>query len=167
MNNQTWIDIEELSNILGILRETLRRNCISNKYVSKSVKSGKSKNYKILVSSLPQNYQDKYYSQSNSNNNDLNLEIYTNAPEWARKQANKYMNLFELTAGMNFKQIKEFINEWNLKYPEKKSSYSSFRLAKRKYDKEGISGLISKNGQRKGISKVNDDYFQYFKSFFY
>lgn len=167
MNKAIWIDIEELSSILGVLKETLRRNCLADKYMFKFSKAGKSKNYQILISSLPQKYQDKYYRKIDSINNKIfDLEVYTNAPEWSRKQADKYMDLFELTAGMNFKQIKEFINNWNLKYPENKTSYSSFRLAKRKYDKEGVAGLISKNGKRKGISKVNDDYFQYFKSLY-
>ena len=63
MNEENWININELSDILEVLKETLRRNCLSNKYIFKVYKTGKFKNYQVLLSSLPQNYQDKYNAQ--------------------------------------------------------------------------------------------------------
>lgn len=166
MNKGNWVDINKLSDILGVLKETLRRNCLTNKYVYRVQKTGKFKHYQILITSLSQAHQEKYINELEPKNNDIDFEIYTNAPEWARKQADKYMNLFELTVGMNFKQIKEFINNWNLKYPENKTSYSSFRWAKRSYEKDGITGLISKYGKRKGQFKIKDEYYEYFKSLY-
>ena len=165
MIQQNWIDINELSNTLGVLRETLRRNCLSDKYIYKVQKDGKNKIYKILVSSLPKNYQDKYFSNLVPQDN-IELEIYSNAPDWARKQAEKYLNLFELTAGMKYKEIEEFLSKWNKTNPENKTSYQSIKLAKKKYELNGISGLLSQNGKRKGASIVKEDYFQYFKSLY-
>lgn len=167
MKEKNWINIEELSNITGVLKETLRRNCLSDKYIYKVNKNGKFKNYQILISSLPNKFQDKYYSKlPHHGGKDSNLEIYSNAPNWAKKQADKYINLIKQTSGMKYKEIQVFIKEWNEKYPNDKTSYASIRLAIKKYEKNGISGLISKNGQRKGISKVKDNYFQYFKSLY-
>ncbi len=165
MIKENWVNINDLSAILGVLRETLRRNCVACKYIYKVQKDGKNKIYKILVSSLPKNYQDKYFSNLIPQDN-IELEIYSNAPDWARKQAEKYLNLFELTAGMKYKEIEEFLSKWNKTNPENKTSYQSIKLAKKKYELNGISGLLSQNGKRKGASIVKEDYFQYFKSLY-
>src|SRR5574344_719107 len=97
MNNEKWVDINNLSDILGVLKETLRRNCLAYKYIFKTQKAGKFKHYQILV----------------SNDNNLDFEIYSNAPEWARKQADKYLNLINQTAKMSYKQVKAFLSKWN------------------------------------------------------
>ena len=48
MDNSKWVDLIELSKILDINSETLRRNCVSKKYVSRFTKKGKnSKSYEI------------------------------------------------------------------------------------------------------------------------
>lgn len=166
MIKENWIDINELSNTLGVLRETLRRNCLSDKYIYKVQKDGKNKIYYILLSTLPEDYQNKYINNSIQKDNNLDLEIYSNAPEWARKQADKYLNLINFTAAMSHREVKEFLSNWNIQNPQKKSSYQSLMLAKKKYELNGVAGLLSQNGKRKGSSRVKEDYFQYFKSLY-
>lgn len=167
MNKAIWIDIEDLSKILGVLKETLRRNCLSDRYVFKVRKSGKNKNYQILISSLPQKYQDKYYLRiPNKKIIDYDMETYSNAPQWSRRQADKYMQLFNLTSGMKFGEIKSIVAEWNESHPNDKTSYHSIRLARKKYEKYGISGLLSQYGKRKGQFKIKNEYYEYFKSLY-
>ena len=166
MIKENWVNINDLSAILGVLRETLRRNCVAGKYIYKVQKSGKNKIYYILLSTLPEDYQNKYIYNSIQKDNNLDLEIYSNAPEWARKQADKYLYLINLTAVLSHKEVKNFLSNWNKENPDKKSSYQSLMSAKKKYELNGVAGLLSQNGKRKGSSRVKEDYFQYFKSLY-
>ena len=166
-NEENWININELSDILKVLKETLRRNCLSNKYIFKVYKTGKFKNYQVLLSSLPQNYQDKYNAQFTPQiPKDLSLEIYSNAPDWAKKQADKYMKLINQTSGMKYSQIKKFLEKWNNENPADKASYQSIMSARKKYEKEGVAGLVSQNGHKKGKNNIDSEPFEYFKSLF-
>src|SRR5574344_629664 len=131
MNNEKWVDINNLSDILGVLKETLRRNCLAYKYIFKTQKAGKFKHYQILVSSLPLEYQDKYNKFLVPNDNNLDFEIYSNAPEWARKQADKYLNLINQTAKMSYKQVKAFLSKWDTENPNNAASYQSLMRAKK------------------------------------
>jgi len=166
MIKENWVNINDLSAILGVLRETLRRNCVAGKYIFRVQKSGKNKIYYILLSTLPEDYQNKYINNSIQKDNNLDLEIYSNAPEWSRKQADKYLNLINLTAAMSHREVKAFLSNWNIQNPPKKSSYQSLMSAKKKYELNGVAGLLSQNGKRKGSSRVKEDYFQYFKSLY-
>ena len=79
-----WLSANEACELLGISVETLRRNCKAGKFVSLSKKSGKFKKYNVLLSSLPEKAQDKYYSnlQTKEDALELNLEIYSGAPNF-------------------------------------------------------------------------------------
>ena len=108
MQNSNWVDINKLAEILGFNVETLRRSCANNKYINRFKKSGKYKHYEIDITSLPENYLNKYNKYFEKNNNlQLNSEEYSNAQEWQRKQADKYLELFTLTEGLSHNKIIE------------------------------------------------------------
>ena len=97
MDNSKWVDLIELSKILDINSETLRRNCVSKKYVSRFTKKGKYKFYEIELSSLPISYQKIYNKFYDIKINDLqlvdkDLNAYSDAPNWAKRQADKGTN---------------------------------------------------------------------------
>lgn len=163
-----WLSADETSFLLGISKETLRRNCKAEKFVSISKKSGKYKEYNVLLSSLPEKAQDKYYSQQQSKeiSLELNLEIYSNAPNWAKKQADKYVKIINESKGLKGKDLSAFVDEWNAKYPKDKTSYASVMLARKKFEEKGLSGLLANYGNNKGKTKIQNEHYEYFKSLY-
>ena len=169
MNNSEWVDIKILADALGFKTETLRRGCASEKYVCRFKKSGKYKNYEIAISSLPSAYLKKYNNFINKQNNclQLNSEVYDNAQEWQRKQADKYLQLITLTDGMSYNKTVEFLKSWNSAHPDKKVCYTSLYYAKQKYEESGVAGLLSQKGQGyKKQSIIPEDYYEYYKSLY-
>ena len=62
-----WLTIDEVCGLSGDKKETIRRKCKSGQIVSKFEKNGKNKNYYILLSSLSQKVQNKYFRQFERN----------------------------------------------------------------------------------------------------
>lgn len=163
---EIWLDAEAACLLLNISKETFRRKCKAGNYVSKMKKEGKYVHYNILLSSLPEKYQEKYHTQKSQINKDVDIEIYSNAPIWARNKADKYLLLFQQTKELKGKELKSFISEWNIKHPELKTSYPCYMSAKKKYEAEGISALLAGYGKNSGRTKINNEYFEYFKSLY-
>ena len=63
-------------------------------------------------------------------------------------------------------ELKDFIDEFNLKNPDFSTSYSRIIEARSKYEVLGIAGLISKTHGNKGKSKLNPEWFEYFKNLY-
>ena len=63
MNNlkNIWLNIDDVAVLTGELKETVRRKCKRGEYISTFIKDGRFKIYKIKLSSLPMQFQDKYY----------------------------------------------------------------------------------------------------------
>ena len=100
MNNEIWLSIEEVSALTEEIKETVRRKCKREEYVSTFTKNGRFKVYSILLSSLPLEYQNRYLQKDSKNEEQIidiseETEEYALAPLWARKQADKYMLLIE------------------------------------------------------------------------
>ena len=113
MTNEIWLSIEDACSLSNEKIETARRKCKSGIYTSKFEKEGKFKKYSILLASLPESVQKKYIENNVSKDESVNViqencDSYANAPEWARKQADKYLEIFNLTEGLNFKETKAF-----------------------------------------------------------
>ena len=171
MINSEWVDLIELANILELNAETLRRKCVSNEFVSRFHKNGRFKVYEIRLNSLPPEYLNVIENKTVKKEQDLQLinnnsETYANAPAWSRKQADKYLEVFTLTEGMDYRQVKAFLQEWNKNNSEKRVSYSSYYKAKIKYEKCGINGLLSHRGQGSSAALISDDYLEYYKSLY-
>ena len=113
MNNEIWLSIEEVSALTEEIKETVRRKCKREEYVSTFTKNGRFKVYSILLSSLPLEYQNRYLQKDSKNEEQIidisdATEEYALAPLWARKQADKYMLLINQTKNMRYKEILEF-----------------------------------------------------------
>lgn len=171
MLKEIWISVEEVCSLTGEIKETVRRKCKSNRYISKFVKNGKFKIYSVLLSSLPPDAQNRYLNVSNNSNNNIdilerNSQSYSNAPLWARKQADKYLELLSLTKNMTHSEINKFLVKWNQEHPDKITSYSSIYNAKVKFQKMGVEGLLSKKGQNHSKKNINPEYLEYYKSLY-
>ena len=169
-----WLTIDEVCDLSGDKKETIRRKCKSGELVSTFEKIGKFKNYFVSLSSLKAEIQEKYLQQKQGNpvvqvekyELSSSLTEFSNAPEWARKQAEKYLELFSLTEKLNYKETQDFIQKWNIQYPEKKTAYSTLREARRKYNRGGVQALLCKCGHRKDSNKINIEYYEFFKSLY-
>lgn len=170
MSNEIWLTIEEVSELTQEVKETVRRKCKRGEYVSKHKIEGKRKLYFVQLNSLPEVAQENYFNKLNPDFNDVavlenNAELYAKASITARKQADKYLELINLTKYMKHSAIIEFLQDWNEKYPDKKSSYASLHRAKTNYKKFGISALLSKKGIKQ-TKPIDAKYFEYYKSLY-
>ncbi len=153
-----WIDIKTAAGIIGLSEQTLKKQCRAGKFVFKIVKKGKCANYFILLKSLPDFVQDKYFGET------LSDIKYSEAPNWAKQQAEKYLEILENSGGLKGNDLKQFIEEWNKS--NEPTSYSSVIKMRRRYFRYGLSGLLSRHGQHLRGSSVKDDYFEYFKTLY-
>lgn len=153
-----WIDIKTAAGIIGLSEQTLKKQCRAGKFVFKIVKKGKRANYFILLKSLPDFAQDKYFGENFSGIK------YSEAPSWAKQQAEKYLEILENSDGLKGNDLKQFIEEWNK--TNEPTSYSSVIKMRRRYFRYGLNGLLSKHGQHLRGSSVKDDYFEYFKTLY-
>lgn len=113
MNNEIWLSIEEVSALTGEIKETVRRKCKREEYISTFTKNGRFKVYSILLSSLPLEYQNRYLQKDSKSEEQIidisdATEEYALAPLWARKQADKYMLLINQTKNMRYSIILKF-----------------------------------------------------------
>lgn len=170
MNNtpEIWLNIEDVCKLSNSKKETIRRKCKSGEYKARFEIEGRKKNYEILLSSLPIKYIQKYNSYLQPVTvEEKSLENYSNAPKWMRAKAEKYLELFNLTKNMTYQEKIDFLADWSAKYPEKHTTYPSLSLALRKYNQGGIAALLSNYGvHRRGISKLDESCFEYFKSIY-
>ena len=120
-----WINIQEASRALGLSEQTLKRQCRRGEFVFKIVKKGKHANYFIMLKSMPDFAQDKYLGETEFE------AKYSEAPNWAKQQAEKYLQILENSKGLKGNDLKEFIEEWNK--VNEPTSYSSIIKMRRRY----------------------------------
>ena len=170
-NSEIWLTIEEVCSLTNEIKETVRRKCKKGKYVSTSVMKGHQKIYTILLSSLPQIAQEKHAKEYNQNNdvNQIiqNSEEYANAPEWARKQADKYLFLISQTKNMTYSEIIAYLENLKNTRSNLAVTYQSLYYAKKNYERYGVAGILSKKGQNREHRMAMDKvYLDYFKSLY-
>ena len=76
----------------------------------------------MQLNSLPEVAQENYFNKLNPDFNDVavienNAELYAKASTPARKQADKYLELINLTKYMKHSGIIEILQDWNEKHP--------------------------------------------------
>ena len=67
---------------------------------------------------------------------------------------------------MKHKEIVEFLEDWNEKHPDKKSSYSALCKARVKYEQFGEDALLSKKGFKEEDYRVKPEYYDYYKNLY-
>ena len=156
-----WLDIGKAAEVLGLSVQTVKKQCRKGSFVFKIVKRGKRSHYFIHLKSLPDFAQDKYLGENISD------KKYSEAPNWAKEQAEKYLPILKASNDLKGEALKDFINKWNNENTEElRTSYSSLIKMRRRFFRYGISGLLSKHGQHLTGSTVPDNYFEYFKNLY-
>ena len=160
-NTNLWIKIEQAAELLNLSVQTLKKQCRAGKFVYKVIKKGKQSNYSILLKSMPDYAQNKYLGET-----EIDIK-YSEVPNWAKQQAEKYVRILEASKGLKGRDLEKFVVNWNNnKNEEYKTSYPSIIKMRRRYFRYGIAGLISQHGQHLVGSCVPDDYFEYFKTLY-
>ena len=160
-NQSSWIDISTASELLNRSTKTIKEQCRNGKLCFKVIKQSRQLNYLIHIGSLPEFAKNKF----------LGIEIesqkYSNAPEWAKQQAERYIPLIKESQDLKGEALKKFLSLWNSSHPfEEQTTYSTLMRMKSRYFRYGISGLLARYGNRAGCSIVQDDYFDYFKNLY-
>lgn len=94
-------------------------------------------------------------------------EIFFNTPPYARKQAEKYLRVIQESKGLRGDKLKFFIQKWNEKYPEMKTSYSSLLKAKKILKEEGKLALLARyNPSCRGKTCVIDSLYIKFRDLY-
>lgn len=95
---------------------------------------------------------------------EIESEIYAAAPEWAKRQADKYLRIVRAASGIKGAALRQFIAEWNGQNPDLKTSYDSVLEARKKYAEQGVAGLLAQYGHSAGSTKVQDEHYKYFQN---
>jgi len=61
--NEIWLTVKQAGNFLDVTERAIKKNCKAEKYTTKMVSGNGGQQYRILLSSLPQSAQDRYYAE--------------------------------------------------------------------------------------------------------
>jgi hypothetical protein len=158
--------VRELSEILGRNKSSIKFRC-SERYYASAYKS--QEGWLIPLSALP-DHERLVCCRSITTSEKPELSdaeadsiLYGNAPEWARRRADKYLNILKACEGLSGSELAQWLDSWNREHPEIKTSYARILDARKKYSVEGISGLLARYGNRAGKSEINKIYLDEFK----
>ena len=112
-------------------KEKIEKNkCRNAEFNYKVEKKNKKYYYFINFKSLPEYYQNLYlFDESDYCPN----SSYSEAPAWAKAQADKYSYVIKNTEKIKGKELFEYIDNWNNKNPEGQITYSSLMRMKQRY----------------------------------
>ena len=158
-----WITEDIACELLNIKPQALKLRCRNGVYSYKAKKIDNKTKYLISTKT----FENILIKDLENNKEDYKTEkSYSDAPEWAKVQADKYIVIINNSKNLKGNELKDFINEWNINNPENKTSYPHFMRMKKRYLESGISGLLAKYGHRKGACKLKYEYYEYFKNLF-
>lgn len=161
LNIPAWISIDKASKILNIKEKTIKNRCYKGEFIYKIEIKNNKKQIFIHNSSLPKQLIKKF-----TNNSTIDIQKYSEAPTWAKLQAEKYINILNASQNLNGNTLQEFVNTWNKNNPDNQTSYSSIIRMRHRYANEGISGLLSKYGNNSGRTIIDGLYYEYFKNLY-
>lgn len=79
--------------------------------------------------------------------------LYLSLPGWARRSVDARRDLFESTAGLRGRELREFLAFWNAEAPSAAVSYPTFKRLEARYRASGIAGLVPRYGRLKGRTR--------------
>lgn len=155
-----WYKVSDVSSAVGLTVKTLKEHCRNGLLNYRVERDGKVSNYFIHENSLPE------YALNKLNNIIPTKRKYSEAPYWAKLQAEKYLKIINKAGKLKGAALMDFIDNWNIENPSDTTSYPCFMKMKRRYFEEGVSGLLAKYGKTARRSVVSDDLFDYFRNLY-
>lgn len=162
-NEAIWLSQDEAGELLNIKIDTLKKNCRKGLF-SFQIKMINNKTiYYVLLASVPKKYQDKYFNKDIIDKKVLTQE-YSEAPDWAKLQAEKYVVILNQCKNCYGNKLKEFVAKWNENNSDLITSYQSINRMRKRFELYGVSGLLAEYGKSSGKTKIKDEFFDYFKN---
>ena len=161
MGKTKWYLIDDVCPAIELSETTLKKQCRKGIYNYKVVKKNNKTTYFINKNSLPEDVINRIENITNEPDVD-----YSSAPAWAKQQAHKYIRILKATAALKGADLQKYINEWNAKHPDYKTSYPSIIKMRRRYKKDGIYGLLARYGHHEMQCNIDDEFFSYFKNLY-
>lgn len=160
MNLAEWISEEEACELMQITRKVLRRKCHKKELIYTTFKIKNKNRYNINIKSIPAIYFERLIISKADTNSD-----YSNAPDWAKSQANKYSSILHESKNLSGHELFNFVENWNINNPDSSTSYSSIIKMRKRYLRYGVSGLLAKYGKPTN-NYIDPIYYNYFKSLY-
>lgn len=163
---ETLLTVAETAELLEISERTVQRNAMAGRYgelryteISKGGNGGKA--LRISLDALPEVYQTKYIEENGIGGKadaPATVHPYDVAPAWAREKAHanqailqEYEDYLRFGSGTKLELTNEFVEDWNRQNPDNTVSKTTLYRWQCGYRKEGISALLPKHGQNKGV----------------
>lgn len=170
--SQVWLSVRQAAALLEYADpRTLRRDIrlYPDKYVTQR-KPGAGAEYEILLSSLPEEARLRYTGESSRSTAlvtqaeaEADLSLYHQAPQFAKRTADKYKTVLTLSQGLKGAALQAFIARWNAQYPEQHTSYQRIMAARNAYASEGMPALLSRHGHGAGDTSVREEWWEFYK----
>ena len=168
--SEIWLSIRETAALLGYADpRTLRRDIrmYPTKYVTKMEEGATATEYKVLLSSLPAEARARAGHVADFVpvvDPSADLAPYHQAPEHARRQADKYKSLLTLSEGLKGRKLDAFVARWNAMYPDQRTSYRSIMTARQKNATQGLPALLSRHGEHlAGKTSIPEQCWEFFR----
>ncbi len=173
---EVWISVQEGGILLGITARVVRKNIKKGKYTTKKVHGNGGIQYRILLSSLPEPAQKKYWKEKLSIDKpepqehmaigETELEIYSRQPAWAREFHDRWNSILTETEGMSRTELDIYISAYKEKYPGDKISYGSVMRRRKDVREKGKLSLIPGYGKRAGRTEVKEEWLKVYAGLF-
>ncbi len=173
---QEYYEIESLANMLSISRRAVQKwidsDKIDNEYLRKEPFRGR-EGYKLTISpmGIPEPHRSNFIRNHFKRDSDqisqaIDSEIYMEAPGYAKSHADMWVSLITQFKALKGKELKCAMKAYREANPDDKVSLKSYYRNKKKYDEQGIAGLLPKYGNRKGSSKTEDENYKLFEALY-
>ena len=94
------------------------------------------------------------------------INIYNNAPEWAKPVLIKYTTVLRLAGNLKGQSLQKFINKFNEEHPEYRTSYSTLQRLRNRYRTLGLQGLIPNYEKNRDKTVVPVEMYEEFKTLY-
>ncbi len=172
IDTEVWIGVRKAAELMNCTPQYIRLMCKERKFTTRPKYGNGGMQYEIALSSMPEEAIHKYYEEILPDkdervleNEDVNvrMEIYNQLPEWQRNEVDKWIGLFDETAGMCGAALKDLLR---LKSGIRGLSYGNYMKKLKAYRADGITALIPGYGKNLGSSIIDDEDFEYFKALY-
>lgn len=182
--NSKWLTIDEVCEITGEKRETVRRKCKNKIYESTFEKNGKFKNYLINRNGIKVNKKRYHYASCLSTVRDpkkfnkrtferikrfkteKEQEYFNSLPPYAQKFVYRYITVFKLAAKLRGKELDNFLKRLGEEHPEYKVCYSCYLRYLNLYASGGIKAIVPKYGKNAFKTCIPPDMYEKFKKIY-
>lgn len=165
------VTTREAAALMDLPERTVLHYCKAGKIAATSRSCNGGVEYTVFLDELPEEARNRYLVLNTPPEIQAvvsagDLYAYNEAPEYARRKADKYLDIMRRVGDLRGERLKSFLKTWSEEHPDRAVSYASYRRAVDKYSKFGINGLLGQWGKKKGRTSITEEWYESFKSFY-